>query len=126
MDHPDLRPDCFGCAGDPKRVKDRIDQVVWVLGHLDDLASDFSVLHGITDMTRLSGAAFCKLAFRMTAYQSVMRERVVALTTGDQPAPGGRPAAAPVAEPRREVPATKAALQADPVMGSLFSFGSMT
>ena len=49
-----------------------------MLDHLDDLASDFSAIHRITDMSRLTGEAFFKLAFRMSAYQSVMQARVLA------------------------------------------------
>ena len=64
-------------ARDPKSVRDRLVEVAWVLDHLDDLASDFSAIHRITDMSRLTGEAFFKLAFRMSAYQSVMQARVL-------------------------------------------------
>ena len=34
----------------------------WLLAYLDDIASDLSAIHGIRDMTQLSGPVFCKLA----------------------------------------------------------------
>jgi hypothetical protein len=110
--------------GDPKSVVTRLEQVLWVLDHLDDLASDFSAIHGIRDMTKLSGAAFLKMAYRMSAYESVMQARYREQDGGSQQAsPGG--AAQPRSGGQREmVPATKAALQANPVMAGIFSFGS--
>jgi len=111
---------------DPKSVKDRIAQVAWIPHHLDDLASDLSAIHGIRDMSRLSGAALCKLAYRMTAYQSVMQARYAEQHRGEAPErPPARTAPPQRGSRQREmVPATKAALQANPVMAGLISFGS--
>jgi hypothetical protein len=97
-----------------------------VLGHLDDIASDLSAIHGIRDMTQLSGPAFFALAFRLGAYESVMRARFVAQQQASAPAQQQGPVAPARSAPqpeRTEVPATKVALQADPVMSGLISFG---
>ena len=88
MDRDDMQPARYRGIGAPKSVKERLDQVVWLLGYLDDMASDLSAIHGIRDMTQLSGPAFCKLAMRLTAYESVMRARVTALVN-DNPQPAG-------------------------------------
>jgi hypothetical protein len=99
-----------------------------VLGHLDDLASDFSVLHGVRDITTLSGRAFLRLSFRLTAYQGVMRERFTAMVQEQENGPSQAPAVSyPAAQQRpgaSVVPATKAALQAEPAFAGIFSFGS--
>ena len=58
-----------------------------MLDHMDDLASDFSAIHRITDMSRLTGEAFFKLAFRMSAYQSVMQARVLEEHAGSSGVP---------------------------------------
>ena len=123
-----MQPELDRAAWLPAKVRERLDQVSWVLGHLDDLASDLSAIHGIRDMSELSGPALCKLAYRMTGYQSVIRERVALLQSegsgSPQPAPSGMREAPPSGERRQMVPATKTALQADPVMSGLISFGS--
>lgn len=46
--------------------------VRWVLAYVDDLASDFSVYHGIRDVTVLPSRSFLKLAARMSAYGGVV------------------------------------------------------
>lgn len=74
-------------------------------------------------MYTLPAPEFFRKAHRMPAYQSVMRERVVALAREEQPehAPGRDfPQGS---KERRMVPATKAALQADPVFSQFMSFG---
>jgi hypothetical protein len=116
-------------------------QVGWVLHHLDDLASDFSAIHGIRDMTVLDCRSFFALAHRLTAYRGVLRERALreaAEDAGQAPAP---PAAAPeratvsaarglaaAPAPSRGatvVPSTKLALQNEPGFPGVFSFGTM-
>ncbi len=105
-------------------------QVGWVLTHLDDVASDFSAIHRVPDIRRLSGPVFFRFAFRLTAYESVMRarhvdaaaERAAAGTPPDEAFRYG----ADTPSPRRgvtDVPATKVALQADPLMSKIISFG---
>ena len=119
-----MQPARYRGIGAPKSVKERLAQVTWLLAYLDDIASDLSAIHGIRDMTCLSGPVFCKLAMRLTAYQSVMQARVTALVNDS----GQQPAASASGQQgqRQMVPATKAALQSDEVMSGLFSFGSMT
>lgn len=46
--------------------------VRWVLAYVDDLASDFSVYHGIRDVTVLPSQSFLKLAARISAYGGVV------------------------------------------------------
>jgi hypothetical protein len=63
------------------------------LDYLDDLESDFSAIHGISDMYSLPSAKFFKFAYRLPAYQGVMRmlveeeaemqQRQDGITTGD-------------------------------------------
>jgi hypothetical protein len=123
VDHRDLHQDLPRGSGNPKRVEERVDQVKWVLGHLDDLASDLSAIHGIRDMTRLTGPAFFALAYRIGAYQGVILTRAMA----HQQQTGAPPAAPGAASgPRRTVAATRTALQNDETMRGLFSFGTMT
>jgi hypothetical protein len=102
-----------------------------VLDHLDDLASDFSAVHGIRDMGELDGPAFFKLAYRMTAYRGVMRELAIAEQQDDEPRPAP-PAAAPAPAPPpppagggvNMVAPTRAALQSEPAFNGIFSFGT--
>lgn len=97
-------------------------QVGWVLDHLDDLASDFSVFHRIPDITELDGPTFLRLAWRMPAYEGVMRAR----TTAAHQENGGAGGTPHVAPGRHEEinPGTRTALAADPAFAGLFSYGS--
>lgn len=108
-------------AGDPKSFGRRLAQTAWTIAYLDDLASDFSAVHHIHDMTRLSGPAFFRLAFRLPAYEGVMQARVRDLLEDDDGSPAVQQQAAP--ERRTVVPATRAALQADPAFQGIISFG---
>ena len=105
----------------PPPVRERVAQVSWVLAHLDDLASDFSAIHHVPDITALSGRAFLRLAHRLTAYQSVMRERYMALMQEQQGTP--QYGAPQQRQGVTEIPATKAALLSHPDMAGIFSFG---
>ncbi|MGA5820805.1 hypothetical protein ACPC54_23430 [Kitasatospora sp. NPDC094028] len=90
-----------------------------MLDHLDDLASDFNVFHRIPDVTVLDGPAFLRLAWRMTAYEGVMRARAAATQHND---PETSPRMAPGR--REEInPGTRTALMADPAFAGLFSYG---
>ena len=122
MGHLDLQPDRARGTGDPKSVIDRLGQVLWILDHLDDLASDLSAVHGVRDMTVLSGPALCKLAFRLSAYQTVIQARYAEQQQDTAPQPQAA-AAQRGSRAREQVAPTRTALQASPVMGSLFSFG---
>lgn len=58
-----------------------------MLDHLDDLESDFSAIHRISDIYALDGPRFFKLAYRMSAYQGVMRMRTEEQMSREQEAP---------------------------------------
>jgi hypothetical protein len=100
-----------------------------MVDYLDDIASDFSAIHGIRDITTLSGPAFFRLAFRLSAYQGVMAARRATAMQAEQAAEP-RPAMASAQaspmysgeQPRRVTPSTKAALQASPAFKGIFSF----
>lgn len=99
--------------------------MAWIPAHLDDLASDLSAVHGIRDMSKLSGAALCKLAYRLTAYQGVMQARYAEQVADQESEQGSAPSMPQRGSQQRQVvPATKAALQADPVMAQMISFGN--
>lgn len=109
---------------------------MWVTEHLDDLASDFSAIHGVRDCSRLSGPAFFRGATRLPAYRGVMRERVLA-EQEDAPAQPQQAQRAPSYAPqpatsggqqrdargRDVIPATRAAIESHPELAGLFSFG---
>lgn len=54
-------------------LRERAEQIVWVLDHLLDLESDFSAIHRIDDMYALPAPRFFALASRVYAYPGVMR-----------------------------------------------------
>lgn len=54
----------------------RVEEVAWVLGHLDDLDSDFSVFHRVDDFRALPAPRMFALAQRLPAYGGVMAHRV--------------------------------------------------
>lgn len=93
-----------------------------MLDHLDDLASDFSAIHGIHDMGALPGPVFYALAERLAAYQGVMAARVAA-EAEDAPAQP-QPAAHPRRPPAGQVTPT-AVLKYDSAFAGVFSFSDM-
>ena len=118
--------------------------------HLDDVASDFSAIHRVPDITVLDGRSFFRLAHRLTAYRGVMRERALAEQEEGAPPPAAQQPpqptvapepAAPIRAARRGapellpappasrgatmVPGTKVALQNDEVFRGMFSFSTM-
>jgi hypothetical protein len=94
-----------------------------MLDHLDDIASDMSAFHRIDDVTRLSGPAFFKLAWRLPAYAGVMQSRAVAASR-EESSPTAPPASGSYSPGRQQInPGTKASLQADPAFQGIFSFG---
>jgi hypothetical protein len=50
---------------------------LWILDHLDDLESDFSVFHRIDNIYGLPAREFVAKAERMSAYAGVMQARVI-------------------------------------------------
>lgn len=56
---------------------DRIEEVLWVLDHLEDLDADFLAIYGIDlEQADVSSRRYFHLAHRLTAYQGVMAARV--------------------------------------------------
>ena len=51
---------------------------MWVLDHLDDLESDFSVFHRVEDIYSMDGPRFFSRAIRISAYDGVMTARLTA------------------------------------------------
>ena len=85
-----------------------------------------SVFHRVDDFMTLPGPVFFKRAFRLAAYQGVMQARAIEAERETQPAqsaPQGNRQGPAASGERREVPATKVALQNDPVFAGLISFG---
>lgn len=64
---------------------------MWVLDHMDDLESDFSVFHRVEDITALDGPRFFRLAHRIFAYAGVMAARLAEQEKDRSPAPAARP-----------------------------------
>lgn len=64
---------------------------MWVVDHLADIESDFSVFHRVDDPLSLSGPTFFRKAHRLAAYSGALAARVAASQTRSQPshrAPG--------------------------------------
>jgi hypothetical protein len=78
---------------------------MWVVDHLEDLESDFAVLHRVDDPLSLPGPEFFRKATRLPAYRGVMRARAEAAQERDQRSYGGTPSpTGRGAEPVQEVP----------------------
>lgn len=95
-----------------------------MLDHLDDLASDFSVFHRITDIEALPGPTFFKLAWRLPAYAGVMQARALEAQES-APQPASQQQAFAYGTPGRQGinPGTKTTLMAEPAFAGVFSFG---
>jgi hypothetical protein len=54
-------------------VVDRVEELLWVLDHLEDLDADFLAIYGIDLLEQeISAHRYFALAYRLTAYQGVM------------------------------------------------------
>lgn len=62
---------------------------MWVIDHLADIESDFSVFHRVDDPLSLAGPEFFRKAYRLSAYSGVLAARVAAAQ--DRSAPATRP-----------------------------------
>ncbi|MFI5473213.1 hypothetical protein ACIA6D_23605 [Streptomyces cacaoi] len=64
-------PDCADAIGD------RVEQLLWILDHLDDIDADFLAIYRI-DLERdeITARRYFALAHRLPAYQGVMATRV--------------------------------------------------
>lgn len=51
---------------------------MWVIDYLDDIESDMSVFHRISDMYAMPPVKFFRFALRLPAYKGVMRSRIEA------------------------------------------------
>lgn len=91
------------------------------MDHLDDVASDLSVFHRIDDIGVLDGPTFFRLAWRLPAYNGVMRA-IVTAEHQEATARGADEAYAP-GRPRDINPGTQASLAAEPAFAGIFSFG---
>ena len=52
-------------------------EVMWVVDHEDDVASDLSAFHRIDDPMQVDGPRYFMLALRLTAYAGVMQARAL-------------------------------------------------
>lgn len=107
-----------------------------MLDYLDDIESDLSAFHRIDDMYAMSGPRFFRFAERLPAYDGVMRVRATALAEGDNPGAstgtrsGGDAAPSPAQYSVGRTlydtpePITPLSIVSDPVLGSLFSYGT--
>jgi hypothetical protein len=82
---------------------------MWVVDHLEDLESDFAVLHRVNDPLSLPGPEFFRKAARLPAYRGVMRARAEAAQERAQRSYGGTSRSGSSttprgAEPVQEVP----------------------
>ena len=111
-----------------------------MLGYLDDIASDLSAFHRITDAGEMEAAVFFRMVFRLPAYTGVLAARLAA-EAEDQPETrrpqGGRMTvtydrgseqANNAAMPRSDQPATAAQLTAlnAQLGGQFFSHAAVT
>ena len=107
-------------------------QIGYVRHHLADIESDMSAIHQEHDIWLMEPARFFRFAWRLAAYSGVMtaRARMLSNARAAEPGESSVPARAPASAPprqqpgRREVPATKAVLSADPAFKGVLSFGS--
>lgn len=95
-----------------------------MLDYLGDLESDFSVFHRVEAMTELDPRRFFRLAVRLAAYQGVLAARVMEQQQPENQSGAG--SAAPVGRhysPDRMVAPTRDAIEADPILSGIVSFG---
>lgn len=103
---------------------------MWLLAtHVDEVRSDMSVLHRISDLEAMEATRLVAFAVQLVHYagavQAVSRAE---LARRDRPEPLApeqpvAPQPAPQQPGVREVPATKAAASIDPILSQLISWG---
>jgi hypothetical protein len=79
-------------------LRDRVEQVLWVVEYVDDLDADFLAIYGVDDMLALSGRRWLTLARRLDAYEGVMARRLRDLSQQ----PGGAATATTATEVRTD------------------------
>jgi hypothetical protein len=78
--------DCLQGLPWAETVTERLDQISWVLDHLDDLDADFLAIYGIDlDRDDITARRYFALAHRLPAYTGVMAARVEAEREEEQP-----------------------------------------
>lgn len=83
-----------------------------------------SVFHRLDDITVLDGPTFFRLAWRLPAYEGVMRVRAQEAEDDSAGAPHLAPTGGPPAQSGTEWnPGTRATLMADPALQGIFTFG---
>jgi hypothetical protein len=101
-----------GCLG-LDEWRPRLEQVLWVVDHVDDLDADFCAFYGTPDMMALPGVRWLRRAYRVFAYEGVMAARVKALQDEDGTTP------VQVADG----PLTATTVRVTPALADVISFG---
>jgi hypothetical protein len=84
-------------------VSDRIEEVLWVLNHQEDLDADFLAIYGIDLLEQeISARRYFALAYRLTAYQGVMAARAEEEREQRDPTPSTTPTRTSTAPPTRQ------------------------
>jgi len=68
----DARFRAAGRGGGLGKLTARVRQIAWTIGYLDDLRSDFSVLHRVDEIEAMPGPRFFAYAYRLSAYQGLI------------------------------------------------------
>lgn len=107
---------------------ERMRVLLWLFElHGQDVRSDMSVLHRIDRIEDMDAARLAAMAERLHHYHGAVAAAALADVADREPVTPSRQPAAPQPQPhepgRREVPATAAAVAADPVLSTVISFG---
>lgn len=60
----------------PGKLSARVRQIAWTLDYLDDIRSDFSVLHRVDEVERMAAPRFFAYCYRLSAYQGLIAAEV--------------------------------------------------
>ena len=72
-------------------IVDRVEELLWVLDHQEDIDADFLAIYGIDlEQVEISSRRYFALAYRLTAYQGVMAAMAEEERDG-HPAPSSTP-----------------------------------
>jgi hypothetical protein len=71
--------------GVPKSLIEHLSSLAWVLHHLEDLESDFSVFHRVEDMYELDAERFWIMAQRIIHYGGATAVAVARATMDQRP-----------------------------------------
>ena len=103
-------------GGGGKRLGERVAQIGWVIDHPRDLAADFRAIYHMSpaDVADTPAPEFFALAYRLPAYEGIMRARV------EQEETKTRRNVAPGA---KLVESERKAIERDPLLADLIDFG---